>query len=200
MNNDVNNLMKLLARDVDNGKFGGDSVYSDFNVIEDDYDDSYDYDDDMIIIDDEEDEYYDEEEDLIVVDNCYVPDEYEEDLFDNKFSRKNSEEDDVSIFDISKSDEDPYAFEELLSKNETHHKRTKNDKAIIDDKISKNIAKDINNSEVKLINDNKEESDWISDDMFGNDISKIIVEEEPLEKETYSKGEFSDWAKSKKTK
>ena len=203
----VGDLMNLLQRDSNNGKFDYDN--DDYIIIDDDYDDDYDYDedDDIIVIDDDcdDDQYQDEFDDRIVVDNEYVPDEFEEDLFDNKYSRKNSDADDISIFDLCDDEPSEFSFDGLLNKNKKEMKNKKVDKEILDDKIAKNIAKDVNNAEVQLskTDSHNDDDSWLTEDMFGNDIGKIIVEEEPKEKETYTDDDFSDWAsksKSKKTK
>lgn len=200
----VGDLMNMLQRDNMNGKFG---CYDDddYNIIEDDYDDDYyeDDDDEIIVIDDDyDDEDYDD--DQIVVDNEYVPDKFEEDLFDKKYSKNKSDDEDISIFDLydDKPDED-FSFNSLLNNKEPFKNKNKEKNEIVDDKIAKTLAKDISNAEVQLTKNELDDDSWLTEDMFGNDIGKIIVEEEPKEKETYSTGDFSEWAtatKSKKSK
>lgn len=200
----VGDLMNLLQRDTMNGKFGCYDDDDNYNIIDDDYDNDECYDDDEIIVIDDDD-YYDDNDDYddqIVVDNEYVPDEFEEDLFDNKYSRKNSDADDISIFDLydDKPDED-FSFESLLNNDKIIKNENREEKEIVDDKIAKTLAKDISNAEVQLNKNEYDDDSWLNEDMFGNNIDKIIVEEEPIEKETYSNGDFSEWAsKSKKSK
>ena len=86
---------------------------------------------------------------------------------------------------------------DYISKIENKNKK---ENEIVDDKIAKTLAKDITNAEVQLTKSESDDDSWLTEDMFGNDIGKIIVEEEPKEKETYSTGDFSEWAKSKKSK
>lgn len=199
----VGDLMNLLQRDTINGKFG---CYEDddYNIIDDDYDDDdYEDDDEIIVIDDDYDDD-DCDDDQIVVDNEYVPDKFEEDLFDKKYSRNKSDDDDddISIFDLydDKPDE-VFSFDSILNNKEPIKNKNKKENEIVDDKIAKTLAKDITNAEVQLTKSESDDDSWLNEDMFGNDIGKIIVEEEPKEKETYSTGEFSEWAsKSKKSK
>lgn len=197
----VGDLMNLLQRDTINGKFG---CYEDddYNIIDDDYDDDdYEDDDEIIVIDDDYDDD-DCDDDQIVVDNEYVPDKFEEDLFDKKYSRNKSDDDDISIFDLydDKPDE-VFSFDSILNNKEPIKNKNKKENEIVDDKIAKTLAKDITNAEVQLTKSESDDNSWLNEDMFGNDIGKIIVEEEPKEKETYSTGEFSEWAsKSKKSK
>ena len=65
----------------------------------------------------------------------------------------------------------------------------------IDDRISKNIAKDIINSDVDMTIEEDVNDNWIADDMFGNDISKMLIEEEHPENAEFSNGSFADWVK-----
>ena len=114
----VGDLMNLLQRDTINGKFG---CYEDddYNIIDDDYDDDdYEDDDEIIVIDDDYDDD-DCDDDQIVVDNEYVPDKFEEDLFDKKYSRNKSDDDDISIFDLydDKPDE-VFSFDSILNNKE----------------------------------------------------------------------------------
>jgi len=98
--NYIEDLMNILKRDINNGKFDYDD--EDIVVIDDDYDYDDDYDDDEIVVVD--DDYYEEEDDLddqIVVDQEYIPDELEEDLFDKKYTKHDSNDsEDVSIFSM----------------------------------------------------------------------------------------------------
>lgn len=198
----VGDLMNLLQRDKDNGKFG---CYEDddYNIIDDDYDDDdYEDDDEIIVIDDDCDYDDDYDDDQIVVDNEYVPDKFEEDLFDKKYSRNESDDEDISIFDLyDDTPDDVFSFGSILNNKEPIKNKNKKENEIVDDKIAKTLAKDITNAEVQLTKSESDDDSWLNEDMFGNDIGKIIVEEEPKEKETYSTGEFSEWAsKSKKSK
>lgn len=201
----VEELMNILDRDADNGKF--DDNESEFIIVDDDYDDSYDDDiDDFVVIednspneysenDDWNDEFDDSLEEIQVIDTNYVPETYyEEDLFDAKYSEK-EEDNGITIFDLSNDDFD---FNFDFDKED---KEIKNEKTIIsedslDDRISKNIAKDIINSDVDMTLEEDETNDnWIADDMFGNDLSKMLVEEEHQENEEFSDGSFADWVK-----
>lgn len=199
--NYIEDLMNILKRDTNNGKF--DYEDEDMVVIDDDYDYDEDYDDDEIVVID--DDYYEEDEDedeadQIVVDQEYIPDELEEDLFDKKYTKRDSDNnEDISIFDLCDDDPDcNFSFIELLNKKNNYKKKEEINNEIVDDKIAKGIAKDVSNAEVLLTEKTDDNDAWLSEDMFGNDIGKIIVEEEPKEKETYSKGEFSDWVKTNK--
>lgn len=197
----VGDLMNLLQRDTINGKFG---CYEDddYTIIDDDYDDDdcYEDDDEIIVIDDDyDDDDYDD--DQIVVDNEYVPDKFEEDLFDKKYSRNKSDDEDISIFDLcDDKPDDVFSFGTLLDNKEPIKNKNKKENEIVDDKIAKTLAKDITNADVQLTKSESDDDSWLTEDMFGNDIGKIIVEEEPKEKETYSTGDFSEWVKSKKAK
>ena len=201
----VEELMNILDRDADNGKFDDDE--SEFIIVDEDYDDSYDDDDcdDFIVIEDNSsnDEFSKDEwdnefdnslEEIQVIDTNYVPENYyEEDLFDEKYSEK-EKDNGVSIFDLS----DDYDFNFDFDNKD---KEIENEKSMLvqdslDDRISKNIAKDIINSDVDMtleeddINDN-----WILNDMFGNDLSSMLVEDEHQENEEFSDGSFADWVK-----
>lgn len=200
----VEELMNILDRDADNGKF--DDNESEFIIVDEDYDDTYDDDDcdDFIVIEDNSsnDEYSTDEwndefdnslEEIQVIDTNYVPDYYEEDLFDEKFSEK-EKDNGVTIFDLA----DDYDFNFNFDEND---KEIKNENTMliqntIDDRISKNIAKDIINSDVDMTLEEDDANDnWILDDMFGNDLSKMLVEEEHQENEEFSDGSFADWVK-----
>lgn len=201
----VEELMNILDRDADNGKFDDDE--SEFIIVDEDYDDNYDDDDcdDFIVIEDNSsnDEYSNDEwndefdnslEEIQVIDTNYVPENYyEEDLFDEKYSEK-EKDNGVTIFDLS----DDYDFNFNFDEND---KEIKNENTMliqntIDDRISKNIAKDIINSDVDMTLEEDDANDnWILDDMFGNDLSKMLVEEEHQENEEFSDGSFADWVK-----
>ena len=200
----VEELMNILDRDADNGKF--DDNESEFIIVDEDYDDNYDDDDcdDFIVIEDNSsnDEYSDEWndefdnslEEIQVIDTNYVPENYyEEDLFDEKYSEK-EKDNGVTIFDLS----DDYDFNFNFDEND---KEIKNENTMliqnnIDDRISKNIAKDIINSDVDMTLEEDDVNDnWILDDMFGNDLSKMLIEEEHQENEEFSDGSFADWVK-----
>lgn len=201
----VEELMNILDRDADNGKF--DDNESEFIIVDEDYDDTYDDDecDDFIVIEDNSsnDEYSNDEwndefdnslEEIQVIDTNYVPEDfYEEDLFDEKYSEK-EKDNGVTIFDLA----DDYDFNFNFDEND---KEIKNENTMliqntIDDRISKNIAKDIINSDVDMTLEEDDANDnWILDDMFGNDLSKMLVEEEHQENEDFSDGSFADWVK-----
>lgn len=201
----VEELMNILDRDADNGKFDDDE--SEFIIVDEDYDDSYDDDDcdDFIVIEDNSsnDEFSKDEwdnefdnslEEIQVIDTNYVPENYyEEDLFDEKYSEK-EKDNGVSIFDLS----DDYDFNFDFDNKD---KEIENEKSMLiqdslDDRISKNIAKDIINSDVDMTLEEDEINDnWIIDDMFGNDLSKMLVEDEHQENEEFSDGSFADWVK-----
>lgn len=201
----VEELMNILDRDTDNGKFDDDE--SEFIIVDEDYDDSYDDDDydDFIVIEDNSsnDEFSKDEwdnefdnslEEIQVIDTNYVPENYyEEDLFDEKYSEK-EKDNGVSIFDLS----DDYDFNFDFDNKD---KEIENEKSMLiqdslDDRISKNIAKDIINSDVDMTLEEDEINDnWIIDDMFGNDLSKMLVEDEHQENEEFSDGSFADWVK-----
>lgn len=201
----VEELMNILDRDADNGKFDDDE--SEFIIVDEDYDDNYDDDDcdDFIVIEDNSsnDEYSKDEwddgfdnslEEMQVIDTNYVPENYyEEDLFDEKYSEK-EKDNGVSIFDLS--DDYDFNFNFDFDKKD---KEIENEKIIqdsLDDRISKNIAKDIINSDVDMTLEEDEINDnWIIDDMFGNDLSKMLVEDEHQENEEFSDGSFADWVK-----
>ena len=124
----VGDLMNLLQRDTINGKFG---CYEDddYNIIDDDYDDDdYEDDDEIIVIDDDYDDD-DCDDDQIVVDNEYVPDKFEEDLFDKKYSRNKSDDDDISIFDLydDKPDE-VFSFDSILNNKEPIKNKNKKER------------------------------------------------------------------------
>lgn len=201
----VEELMNILDRDADNGKF--DDNESEFIIVDEDYDDDYDDDDydDFIVIEDNSsnDEFSKDEwdnefdnslEEIQVIDTNYVPENYyEEDLFDEKYSEK-EKDNGVSIFDLS----DDYDFNFDFDNKD---KEIENEKSMLiqdslDDRISKNIAKDIINSDVDMTLEEDEINDnWIIDDMFGNDLSKMLVEDEHQENEEFSDGSFADWVK-----
>lgn len=202
----VEELMNILDRDADNGKFDDDE--SEFIIVDEEYDDNYDDDDDcddFIVIEDNSsnDEYSNDEwndefdnslEEIQVIDTNYVPENYyEEDLFDEKYSEK-EKDNGVTIFDLA----DDYDFNFNFDEND---KEIKNENTMliqntIDDRISKNIAKDIINSDVDMTLEEDDANDnWILDDMFGNDLSKMLVEEEHQENEEFSDGSFADWVK-----
>lgn len=225
----VEELMNILDRDTDNGKF--DDNESEFIIVDEDYDDNYDDDDcdDFIVIEDNSsnDEYSNDEwnnefdnslEEIQVIDTNYVPENYyEEDLFDEKYSEK-EKDNGVTIFDLA--DDYDFNFDEKDSEKEKDNdvivfgedydfnfnfdekdKEIKNENTMliqntIDDRISKNIAKDIINSDVDMTLEEDDANDnWILDDMFGNDLSKMLVEEEHQENEEFSDGSFADWVK-----
>lgn len=224
----VEELMNILDRDTDNGKF--DDNESEFIIVDEDYDDNYDDDDcdDFIVIEDNSsnDEYSNDEwndefdnslEEIQVIDTNYVPDYYEEDLFDEKYSEK-EKDNGVTIFDLAddydfnfdekdlekEKDNDVIVFGEDYDFNfnfDEKDKEIKNENTMliqntIDDRISKNIAKDIINSDVDMTLEEDDANDnWILDDMFGNDLSKMLVEEEHQENEEFSDGSFADWVK-----
>lgn len=200
----VEELMNILDRDADNGKF--DDNESEFIIVDEDYDDNYDDNDcdDFIVIEDNSsnddysnnewnDEFDNSLEEIQVIDTNYVPENYyEEDLFDEKYSEK-EKDNGVTIFDLS----DDYDF----NFNFDDEKEIKNENTMfiqdnIDDRISKSIAKDIINSDVDMTLEEDDANDnWILDDMFGNDLSKMLVEEEHQENEEFSDGSFADWVK-----
>lgn len=200
----VEELMNILDRDADNGKF--DDNESEFIIVDEDYDDTYDDDecDDFIVIEDNSsnDEYSDEWndefdnslEEIQVIDTNYVPEDfYEEDLFDEKYSEK-EKDNGVTIFDLSDDYDFNFNFDE--KDKEIKNENTMLIQNTIDDRISKNIAKDIINSDVDMTLEEDDVNDnWILDDMFGNDLSKMLVEEEHQENEDFSDGSFADWVK-----
>lgn len=201
----VEELMNILDRDADNGKFDDDE--SEFIIVDEDYDDNYDDDDcdDFIVIEDNSsnDEYSKDEwndefdnslEEIQVIDNNYVPENYyEEDLFDEKYSEK-EKDNGVTIFDLSDDYDFNFNFDE--KDNEIKNENTKLIQNTIDDRISKNIAKDIINSDVDMTLEEDDVNDnWIMNDMFGNDLSNMLIEEEPQENEEFSDGSFADWVK-----
>ena len=201
----VEELMNILDRDADNGKFDDDE--SEFIIVDEDYDDNYeDYDDDeFIVIEDNSsnDEYSKDEwndefdnslEEIQVIDTNYVPENYyEEDLFDEKYSEK-EKDNGITIFDLSDDDDFNFNFDE--KDNEIKNENTKLIQNTIDDRISKNIAKDIINSDVDMTLEEDDVNDnWIMNDMFGNDLSNMLIEEEPQENEEFSDGSFADWVK-----
>ena len=227
----VEELMNILDRDADNGKFDDDE--SEFIIVDEDYDDNYeDYDDDeFIVIEDNSsnDEYSKDEwndefdnslEEIQVIDTNYVPENYyEEDLFDEKYSEK-EKDNGITIFDLSDDDDFNFNFDEKDSEkekdndvivfgedydfnfnfdekdNEIKNENTKLIQNTIDDRISKNIAKDIINSDVDMTLEEDDVNDnWIMNDMFGNDLSNMLIEEEPQENEEFSDGSFADWVK-----
>ena len=114
-------------------------------------------------------------------------------MFDEKYSEK-EKDNGVSIFDLS----DDYDFNFDFDNKD---KEIENEKSMLiqdslDDRISKNIAKDIINSDVDMTLEEDEINDnWIIDDMFGNDLSKMLVEDEHQENEEFSDGSFADWVK-----
>lgn len=200
----VEELMNILDRDTDNGKFDDDDE-SEFIIADEDYDDSYDDDcDDFIVIEDnssndelclndEWDDGFDNSlEEIQVIDTNYVPENYyEEDLFDEKYSEK-EKDNGITIFDLS--DDYDFNFDFDKKDKEIENEKTMLVQDSLDDRISKNIAKDIINSDVDMtleeddINDN-----WILNDMFGNDLSSMLVEDEHQENEEFSDGSFADW-------
>lgn len=201
----VEELMNILDRDADNGKFDDDE--SEFIIADEDYDDNYDDDDcdDFIVIEDNSsnDEYSKDEwddgfdnslEEIQVIDTNYVPENYyEEDLFDEKYSEK-EKDNGVSIFDLS--DDYDFNFDFDNKDKEIENEKTMLVQDSLDDRISKNIAKDIINSDVDMTLEEDEINDnWIIDDMFGNDLSKMLVEDEHQENEEFSDGSFADWVK-----
>lgn len=201
----VEELMNILDRDADNGKF--DDNESEFIIVDEDYDDTYDDDecDDFIVIEDNSsnDEYSNDEwndefdnslEEIQVIDTNYVPEDfYEEDLFDEKYSEK-KKDNGVTIFDLSDDYDFNFNFDE--KDKEIKNENTMLIQNTIDDRISKNIAKDIINSDVDMTLEEDDVNDnWILDDMFGNDLSKMLVEEEHQENEDFSDGSFADWVK-----
>ena len=200
----VEELMNILDRDAVNGKF--DDNESEFIIVDEDYDDNYDDDDcdDFIVIEDNSsnDEYSDEWndefdnslEEIQVIDTNYVPENYyEEDLFDEKYSEK-EKDNGVTIFDLADDYDFNFNFDE--KDKEIKNENTMLIQNTIDDRISKNIAKDIINSDVDMTLEEDDVNDnWILDDMFGNDLSKMLVEEEHQENEEFSDGSFADWVK-----
>ena len=201
----VEELMNILDRDADNGKFDDDE--SEFIIVDEDYDDNYDDDDcdDFIVIEDNSsnDEYSKDEwndefdnslEEIQVIDTKYVPENYyEEDLFDEKYAEK-EKDNGVTIFDLSDDYDFNFNFDE--KDNEIKNENTKLIQNTIDDRISKNIAKDIINSDVDMTLEEDDVNDnWIMNDMFGNDLSNMLIEEEPQENEEFSDGSFADWVK-----
>ena len=202
----VEELMNILDRDADNGKFDDDE--SEFIIVDEDYDDNYDDDDcdDFIVIEDNSsnDEYSKDEwndefdnslEEIQVIDTNYVPENYyEEDLFDEKYSEK-EKDNGVTIFDLSDDYDFNFNFDE--KDNEIKNENTKLIQNTIDDRISKNIAKDIINSDVDMTLEEEDDvnDNWIMNDMFGNDLSNMLIEEEPQENEEFSDGSFADWVK-----
>lgn len=201
----VEELMNILDRDADNGKF--DDNESEFIIVDEDYDDTYDDDecDDFIVIEDNSsnDEYSNDEwndefdnslEEIQVIDTNYVPEDfYEEDLFDEKYSEK-EKDNGVTIFDLADDYDFNFNFDE--KDKEIKNENTMLIQNTIDDRISKNIAKDIINSDVDMTLEEDDVNDnWILDDMFGNDLSKMLVEEEHQENEDFSDGSFADWVK-----
>lgn len=201
----VEELMNILDRDADNGKF--DDNESEFIIVDEDYDDTYDDDecDDFIVIEDNSsnDEYSNDEwndefdnslEEIQVIDTNYVPENYyEEDLFDEKYSEK-EKDNGVTIFDLADDYDFNFNFDE--KDKEIKNENTMLIQNTIDDRISKNIAKDIINSDVDMTLEEDDANDnWILDDMFGNDLSKMLVEEEHQENEDFSDGSFADWVK-----
>lgn len=199
----VEELMNILDRDADNGKFDDDE--SEFIIVDEEYDDNYDDDDDFIVIEDNSsnDEYSNDEwndefdnslEEIQVIDTNYVPEDfYEEDLFDEKYSEK-EKDNGVTIFDLSDDYDFNFNFDE--KDKEIKNENTMLIQNTIDDRISKNIAKDIINSDVDMTLEEDDVNDnWILDDMFGNDLSKMLVEEEHQENEDFSDGSFADWVK-----
>lgn len=202
----VEELMNILDRDADNGKFDDDE--SEFIIVDEEYDDNYDDDDDcddFIVIEDNSsnDEYSNDEwndefdnslEEIQVIDTNYVPENYyEEDLFDEKYSEK-EKDNGVTIFDLADDYDFNFNFDE--KDKEIKNENTMLIQNTIDDRISKNIAKDIINSDVDMTLEEDDANDnWILDDMFGNDLSKMLVEEEHQENEDFSDGSFADWVK-----
>lgn len=201
----VEELMNILDRDADNGKF--DDNESEFIIVDEDYDDNYDDDDcdDFIVIEDNSsnDEYSNDEwndefdnslEEIQVIDTNYVPENYyEEDLFDEKYSEK-EKDNGVTIFDLADDYDFNFNFDE--KDKEIKNENTMLIQNNIDDRISKNIAKDIINSDVDMTLEEDDANDnWIMNDMFGNDLSNMLIEEEPQENEEFSDGSFADWVK-----
>lgn len=201
----VEELMNILDRDEDDGKFTEEE--SEFIIVEDDYDEnSYEDADDFVVIEDNNDSSNEAKEDDIwfnsfddsmeevkVIDTEYVPENYyEEDLFDEKYLEKESDNG-ISIFDLSNDDFDfNFDFDKEDEKDNKDSLLVENS---IDDRISKNIAKDIINSDVDMTIEEDVNDNWIADDMFGNDISKMLIEEEHPENAEFSNGSFADWVK-----
>lgn len=188
----------------------------------------YDYiDDDGIVFigDDEEDDYYlgedciplpefdQVEEQVVVIDENYELDEYESDEFAEIVS-----EDDVVFIDdydeiiaMAENLEGAESFYDIVEDAESNIKTLEKEEIdemggvssvnTVDDKLSKDIARDVIeeasvNSDL-LLEDLDEESDegnWINEDIFGNDIESIIAEKtDVVEEEVYDEGSFEDW-------
>lgn len=188
----------------------------------------YDYiDDDGIVFigDDEEDDYYlgedciplpefdQVEEQVVVIDENYELDEYESDEFAEIVS-----EDDVVFIDdydeiiaMTENLEGAESFYDIVEDAESNIKTLEKEEIdemggvssvnTVDDKLSKDIARDVIeeasvNSDL-LLEDLDEESDegnWINEDIFGNDIESIIAEKtDVVEEEVYDEGSFEDW-------
>lgn len=192
-------------------------------------------DDEFIVIDgNEEDDYelpscVEEDEEILdipqgdyeefsAIDENYVPDDWEKDLF-------YSPEDDIienveSIEEIIEAEDMKLSMEkddlvnkigssikisdDLNEKAEVEKERNK-----IDDKISKNIAKEVLDektlSSVDLLGDDDNDDDqpnWINQDMFGNDIESIIAEppqdEDKHEDDDFVEGTFDKWREENK--
>lgn len=188
----------------------------------------YDYIDDggiVFIGDDEEDDYYlgedciplpefdQVEEQVVVIDENYELDEYESDEFAEIVS-----EDDVVFIDdydeiiaMTENLEGAESFYDIVEDAESNIKTLEKEEIdemggvssvnTVDDKLSKDIARDVIeeasvNSDL-LLEDLDEESDegnWINEDIFGNDIESIIAEKTDVEEEeVYDEGSFEDW-------
>lgn len=188
----------------------------------------YDYinDDGIVFIgDEEEDDYYlgedciplpefdQVEEQVVVIDENYELDEYESDEFAEIVS-----EDDVVFIDdydeiiaMTENLEGAESFYDIVEDAESNIKTLEKEEIdemggvssvnTVDDKLSKDIARDVIeeasvNSDL-LLEDLDEESDegnWINEDIFGNDIESIIAEKtDVVEEEVYDEGSFEDW-------
>lgn len=189
--------------------------------------DSYDEDDVIFIDDEEEDEYYlgddciplpefeQVEEQVVVIDENYELDEYETDEFEGT----SNDGDDVIFIDddyeeimaMTENLEGAESFYDIVDEAESNIKTLDKEEIeeidgissvdAVDDKLSKDIARDVieeasTNSEILLdeLGEESEEGSWINEDIFGNDIESIIAEKADVEEEeVYEEGSFEDW-------
>lgn len=198
----IEKLRMMVQQDIEAGKY---CVDEESEIIDLDDDDEYEVDSLFNVeeIDDFDNEYTEENEfiesfnkkDDGVIDMNYVPTEIEAEMLGIELPKETFNN--ISIFDIEDDTDISFDFSSMKKNKENHSKNQERKKANekVDDKIAKNIAKRIINEPVSFDDDSTKNEDWLRDDMFGNDISKLLVEEKPANDEVkYEKGSFSDWA------
>lgn len=187
--------------------------------------------DDITFIGEEEDEDYyytdlgegfiplpqgdDVEYETIVIDENYVLDEYEIDFAGDVVEVYEDEEEVLQSVVVYDEDENNSFFDEIDSAESIiQFPESKpladeiimNDMDALDDRISKQIAKDYLQDREAAVDllpgeglDDEEDNSWVNDDdLFGNNVDAIIAENpgQEVEDDDYVDGSFEDWLRS----